>query len=422
MNTKYLLLIFICIFWFNNVFSQNDTITFNSLLQSLEQNFKLKENAFNADSVYQLKNRINNTSYLPQLNLITQATYQSDVTSLPISIPHVTIPTLDKDQYKVALEANQIIYDGSLTKIVNKRDALSAELEAAQSKVNLTNLKDMLNKWTYLYLTNNKIKEQLQEQKNILQKKQSEVEHLISGGLATITDLDMLQVELLKIEQQIDALNNTCNGIISNIELLTSQKLEDKTIKYENEDVTTSDTIQRCELSLYEKRENIALLNAQFASKKRLPQVVAFGQTGYGKPGLNMLSNEFDTYYLVGLKMVLNVYDWGRSSKEKKIALLNQKSIRNEQELFKQNVQLQQNELISSINKIEQWMEKDLQIIELRNKIVQATNAKLLNGTAKITDYLSDLNAKTQALIDLEKHKIEKKYYIQAYKIVTGIK
>lgn len=422
MNTKYLILLFVTIVSFYRVFSQNDTITFNSLLQNLEQNYRLKENAFNSDSVYQLKNRINNTSYLPQLNLVSQATYQSDVTRLPISIPHVTIPTLDKDQYKVALEANQMIYDGSMTKIKNKRDALSAEIEAIQSKVNLTNLKDILNKWTYLYLTNNKIKEQLQEQKNTLLKKQSEVEHLIIGGLATSTDLDMLKVEVLKIEQQMDALTNTCAGIISNIELLTSQKLMNYTIKYENENFAPTDTLHRYELTLFEKRENMALLNADFALKARLPQVFAFGQTGYGKPGLNMLSNEFDTYYLIGVKMVLNVYDWGKSSKEKKIALFNQKSIRNEQELFKQNIQLQQNELLSSINKVEQWIDKDYQIIELRNNILQSTNAKLTNGTAKTTDYLNDLNAKTQALIDLEKHKIEKKYYIQAYKIVTGIK
>ncbi|NSW44822.1 MAG: TolC family protein [Bacteroidales bacterium] len=422
MKAKHLIVIFIFISSITNIFSQSDTLLFNQLLQNLEQNYKLNDNALNADSVYKLKNKINRTSYLPQLNIVTQASYQSEVTQLPISIPHVTIPTLDKDQYKIALEANQMIYDGSMTKLKNKRDVLSSELEAVQSKVNLTNLKDMLNKWVYLYLMNNKIKEQLEEQKNTLSKKQYEIEQMINSGIATTTDLDVLKVEILKIEQQIDALNSACQSIVSNIELLTAQKINNKKLAYEYENLTPNDTIKRQELTIYEKRAQLAFINAELASKSRLPQLFAFGQAGYGKPGLNMLSNEFNTFYLLGAKMVFNVYDWGKSSKEKKIAQLTKNSIDNERELFKQNIQIQANEILSSIQKVEQWIEKDLQIIDLRNNILKSTNAKLLNGTAKTTDYLNDLNAKTQALIDLERHKIEKQYYIQSYKILTGIK
>jgi len=422
MKAQYLIVVFVVISSFTNIFSQSDTLLFNQLLQSLEQNYKLNDNAQNADSVFKLKNKINQISYLPQLNIVSQASYQSDVTQLPISIPHVTIPTLDKDQYKIALEANQIIYDGSMTKVKNKRDILSSELEAIQSKLTLTNLKDMLNKWVYFYLMNSKIIEQLKEQKSTLSKKQYEIEQMIIGGIATTTDLDVLKVEILKIEQQIDALNAACQSIVSNIELLTAQKINNKALAYENENLNPNDTIKRQELILFEKRSQLAFINAEFASKSRLPQLFAFGQAGYGKPGLNMLSNELNSYYLIGAKLVFNVYDWGKSSKEKKIAQLAKNSIDNEQELFKQNIQIQANDILSSIQKVEQWIEKDLQIIELRNNILKSTNAKLLNGTAKTTDYLNDLNAKTQALIDFEKHKIEKQYYIQSYKILTGIK
>lgn len=415
--------IFIALFFvYITGYAQNDTVSFNQLLQGLVQNYKLKDNALNADSVFKFRNKINNTAYFPQVNLVSQATYQSDVTQLPISIPHVAIPTLDKDQYKVALEANQIIYDGSLTKIRNKRDAISSQIDAVQSKLNLSVQKDMLNKWVYLYLINSKTKEQLAEQRNVLSKKQIDVQNLINGGIATPADLDVLKVEILKIDQQMDALEIACQNILVNIEVLTAMEIKSKSVGYEHENVIISDTIKRDELTLYEKRKNMSNISAELASRSRLPQLYAFGQAGYGKPGLNMLSNEFNSYYLVGVKMVLNVYDWGKSSKEKKIAEINQKSISNERDLFLQNINVQSNEILSYVKKEDKWIEKDHEIIQLRENILKSTNAKLSNGTAKMTDYLNDLNAKTQALIDLEKHKIEKQYYIQSYKILIGIK
>jgi len=314
MNRKYLVLIIVTfVVFFKNSFSQSDTISFNLLLQGLEQNYKLKDNALNTDSVFKIRKEINNISYLPQLNLISQATYQSDVTQLPVTIPNINIPMLDKDQYKVALEVNQLIYDGSITKIKNKRDAVAAELEAVQSKINLTNLKDILNKWVYLYLINNKIKEQLEIQKSTLVEKQREIEQLINNGLATASDLDILKVEVLKIEQQIDAIDNTCQSIAANIEIITTFRINGKILTYENENFVISDTINRVELIMYEKKKNITFLNAELVNQLRLPQLFAFGQTGYGKPGLNMLTDEFDTYYLVGVKMVWNIYDWNKS-------------------------------------------------------------------------------------------------------------
>lgn len=45
--------------------------------------------------------------WLPKLDLKAQATYQSDVTALPIKIPNITIQQLDKEQCKGTLELVQ---------------------------------------------------------------------------------------------------------------------------------------------------------------------------------------------------------------------------------------------------------------------------------------------------------------------------
>ncbi len=55
--------------------------------------------------------------YLPQITFSAQATYQSDVTEIPIDptqwgLQGVTIPKLSKDQYKVVVDVNQTLWDG----------------------------------------------------------------------------------------------------------------------------------------------------------------------------------------------------------------------------------------------------------------------------------------------------------------------
>ena len=60
-----------------------------------------------------------NRAYLPQVSILGQATYQSEVTDLSKSVagvlplpPNVSLPTIDKEQYKVVGEVSQLLYGG----------------------------------------------------------------------------------------------------------------------------------------------------------------------------------------------------------------------------------------------------------------------------------------------------------------------
>lgn len=50
--------------------------------------------------------------YLPQFALSAKASYQSDVTEIPVKLPGVDLKGLSKDQYQVMLELQQKIWDG----------------------------------------------------------------------------------------------------------------------------------------------------------------------------------------------------------------------------------------------------------------------------------------------------------------------
>ena len=50
--------------------------------------------------------------YLPQVSLSAKASYQSDVTEIPVDLPGIDIRGMRKDQYQAMLQLDQVVWDG----------------------------------------------------------------------------------------------------------------------------------------------------------------------------------------------------------------------------------------------------------------------------------------------------------------------
>ena len=59
------------------------------------------------------------------------------------------------------------------------------------------------------------------------------------------------------------------------------------------------------------------------------------------------------------------------------------------------------------MDKYENLIQKDEELITLREKIVESTYSQLQNGTITSTVYLTELNNKTQSQLMLETHKLQ---------------
>ncbi len=86
---------------------------------------------------YNLSNA--NKGYLPQITFSAKATYQSDVTQLPIDLSQLgiqgmSIPTLSKDQYSATLDVNQTIWDGGAIKSQKEGVRTATEVERPLQK------------------------------------------------------------------------------------------------------------------------------------------------------------------------------------------------------------------------------------------------------------------------------------------------
>ena len=136
---------------------------------------------------------------------------------------------------------------------------------------------------------------------------------------------------------------------------------------------------------------------------------MAFGTAGYGRPGLNFLKNEFRPYALAGVAFKWNLTDF--YSKTLKNDL---QQIRNgaqlidlQRDVFLLNTKSVMEQQSADIQKWQALIESDRQIVALRGKIKESATAQVENGTLTTNDYLIELNAESQARLNLELHQLQ---------------
>jgi len=125
--------------------AQTNSLSLDTCYALAKQNYPLiKQHELIVKSrEYSLQNI--SKGYLPQININGQATYQSDVTKIPIKIPGMDIPQVSKDQYKIYAEVNQPVYEGGVIAQQKKIREADAEAEEQSMEVQLYQLKTRVN-------------------------------------------------------------------------------------------------------------------------------------------------------------------------------------------------------------------------------------------------------------------------------------
>jgi len=188
------------------------------------------------------------------------------------------------------------------------------------------------------------------------------------------------------------------------------------------ESIVSDNPLIRPEIELFSKQNELLTANSEILQKQRQPKIFGFGQAGYGKPGLNMLSNTFDPYYLVGVGFSWNVLDWKTTQRQKQMIKLQQDIVQTKQESFVQGIDLATDQQNKQIAQLSELMKSDQELIQIRERITKSSESKLENGTITMADYLQDLNAETTARLMLETRKVQLKEAIIKLANIRGTK
>lgn len=367
--------------------------------------------------------------WFPQLTVNAKATYQSEVTKLPFDteklsavMPGLNIPTLSKDQYQVVAEVNQNIWDGGTIHTTRQLTRAQAEADRQQLESDLYTLNDRVNQLYFGCL----LQEELIRQNSLLQKELriniDRIKAMMENGVANQSDRESMEVELLNARQKEIELKASRVAYGRMLSALIG-KPYDKDRVLEVPSVPgnpLSAEIARPELQALDARSHLLEVQDKQITSGLMPRIGAFVQGGYGRPGLNMLEDSFNPFYIAGVRLSWNMGKLYTLKNDRRKVTTNRQQIEVQRENFLFNTSLQLMQQNTEIQKIADLMNTDDEIISLRTSIKNAAEVKLANGVISVTDLIREINAEDLARQSAAAHRIQHLHAIYNYMYTTN--
>jgi len=366
-------------------------------------------------------------AWLPQISLNAKASYQSDVTKIPLDfsqdpmLVNMKIEELSKDQYGVTLDVTQTLWDGGATKARSEQIKAQAAVENEELKVNLYAVKERINQIFFGILLCDAILEQNRIFQENLQQNFDRVKSCVGGGLVNQADLDAVKVEQIKAKQNFTQISRNRKAYLTMLSAFIGEKLDENAVLQKPEiKQTVFAENARPELSLFNSR--LAFLDAQNReiNTSLMPKFNLFLTGGYGNPGLNMLKNGFTPYAIVGMRMSWNISSFYTFKKRENQLETQRENIVTQRETFLFNSNLQATAKQNDIEKYRELLADDDEIIALRQSIKRATEKKVESGMATVSDLIREINAEALARQDKILHELEMLQTVYNLKFITN--
>lgn len=395
------------------------TISLNECYEGLKTNYPLVKQHLILEQKKEVELLAIKAKTLPQLNLNAQATYQSDVTEVPV--PNIDIEPLNNDQYRVTLTANQLIFNGGKIKATQSLQDIETERIKQEIEVNLYQLKQRVNQIYFSILLIDEQRALLNIREQQLNSKLNEVKSGIKNGVLLPTSDKVIETELLKIFQQNQEAINSRSKLIASISSLTGLPISVET-EFQKPllSINVGSELNRPELGLYGLQKQEIQQQQNILYKSLAPELQGFATGGYGNPGLNMLENDFTSYYIVGLKLNWNVFDWNGNKKQRQALDYSKELISNQEEVFRLNTNTALYEQLKEIETLESSIEIDKQLIALHQEVVNTSESQLKNGIITTSEYITEVTKLYEAENLFNQHKTQLELAKANYNTLKG--
>ena len=408
------------LFLIGNAMFAQQTISLQECYQALDSNHPLLKQGISIDKQNELDVAILATKKKPIIELVAQGNLLSDVTSLPITLPNITIEKPNLFQYKAYANVNQLIYDGGLLKATIKANKNTNLSKKKALEVSIYQNRVQINQLYFSVLLLQEKDSLLNDKLTLLNAKLKEVKAGIKYGVLLPSQDAILEAERLKV------LQNSADVVIVKTQLkqtlstIIQRDVTKAVFKPIAINLSLSDDLDRPELELFQLKKDEINLNSEIFDHKNAPKLFGFAQGGIGNPALNMLDNSLQPYYIVGLKLKWNPFDWHATKKEKEKVLINKEIINNQKEIFELQTKIALDKQIAEINRIKTLLLSDKNIIKLRKKVLKTVASQLKNGVVTTSIYITELNNLNEAKTILKTHKIQSQLAKANYNTLLG--
>ena len=352
-----------------------------------------------------------NKAYLPQISITGQASYQSETIDFSESIGRlplpISLPKVSKDQYKVVGEVSQLLYNGGATRA--QKQLIKAQ-SAVQTQAVETQLYALKQRVSNLYFGVLLIDTQLsQNQLNVetVQSQLEKAETALKNGTTLPSNVAELKAELVRLAMQRTEYEATKAMYLQMLSTFIGKDLPSDTVLLRPKPTTLSSTNHRPELKGFDLQQSVLDIQRRQLTSEYLPKIGLFFQGAYGRPTLNIIKNEFDFYYIAGVRLQWNLSPLYSLSNRKQLLQLQGESLSADRKAFLMSTELDLTQQQMQISKLQRLMEQDQESVALRHSVAQAAQVQLDNGVITTHEYLEKVNAENLAKQTLLLHEIQ---------------
>lgn len=140
---------------------------------------------------------------------------------------------------------------------------------------------------------------------------------------------------------------------------------------------------------------------------QRLPRVAVVGRAGYGRPGLNQLGRDFDTYYVAGLQVEWMPFTWGSRQRDEEIQVLQAEALASEDSAFARAIARTAARERARITALAEALQTDDRIVALRAQVLAEARARYDEGELTAADYVARLGESLGATLERDTHRLQ---------------
>ena len=179
--------------------------------------------------------------------------------------------------------------------------------------------------------------------------------------------------------------------------------------------------VARPELERFERMRDVLSRQADLVAAQTRPRVSAFARGGVGRPGLDILSTRAETYWVGGVEVRWHPLDWGRSAREREALELERHAVTSDAAAFRDAVRRQTLGDLATIDRLEQVLAADDEIVALREQIVREATARFRESTITAAEYVDRQTELLTARISRGLHRVELEQARAAYLTTLGL-
>lgn len=393
---------------------QAQTVTLDECQQLAQENYPLitQYDLIRQTTDYTVSNI--SKGWLPQVSAMAQATYQSDVMTLPdpfqtmLGQQGFDVKGLRKDQYRIGIDLNQTIYDGGLISGQKNVAHLEGEVQTAQTTTDLYTIRQRVNDIYFGILL---LDEKIQLNKDLqtlLQSNLDKLNSMLSNGIAMQSDVNVVRAEKLKAEQQATELASSKKSLMDMLAVFIGKEITE--LAMPQDVIVPTQSNNRPELHLFDTQIELANAQESLLNARLLPKLSVFAQGYYGYPGYDqfdaMFNRDWKLNGMIGVRLSWNIGALYTRKNDRSKLNTRRGLVESARETFLFNNHLLEIQQTDGIAKYRQMITDDHEIVALRSDVRQSAESRLEHGIIDTNNLLQEITRENQSRIDLSTHTI----------------